>query len=64
MRRSFFLVFVAVRNRPRDLKRTENRSAEKAKQKNDMFKCHGISPLSLFASGEAKLQEKIALPGA
>ena len=64
-RRSFFLAFFAVRNGPRNLKRPENCSAEKAKQKNDLFKCHGKSPLSaLGRPGEAQLQKKIALPGA
>ena len=38
MRRSFFLVFIAVRNGPCDLKCNVHCPADQAEQKNDQFK--------------------------
>ena len=64
LRRSFFLVFIAMRNSPCNLKRYINRSAKKREQQYNLFKCHGESPLSaLRPPGERILQKKMPLPG-
>ena len=61
-RRSFFLVFITVRNSPCNLKRHIDCPAEKREQQYDLFKRHGASPLSALKHPGSEISRKSPCP--